>query len=104
VKTTDNKFLVTLNVNPNRFGTNVFTVTVVDSKTNKATTNVGVALYTTMLDMDMGTQNVNLLPDGKGHFSASGDLAMAGNWEIRIQIRTPDNMLHEATVKLITPF
>src|SRR5205807_2469905 len=38
VKTSDNKFLVTLNVNPNRFGTNVFTVTVVDSKTNKATT------------------------------------------------------------------
>ena len=104
VKTSDAKFLVTLNVNPNRFGTNVFTVTVVDSKSNKATTNVGVALYTTMTDMDMGTQNVNLLPDGKGHFSASGDLTMAGNWEIRIQIRTPDNTLHEATVKLLTPF
>jgi nitrogen fixation protein FixH len=104
VRTTDNKFTVTLNVNPNRFGTNVFTVTVVDNSTHKTTTNVGVALYTTMLDMDMGTDNVNLLPDGKGHFSASGDLAMAGDWQIRIQIRTPDNTLHEATVKLVTPF
>jgi copper transport protein len=104
VRTTDNKFTVTLNVNPNRFGTNVFTVTIVDNSTHKTTTNVGVALYTTMLDMAMGTDNVNLLPDGKGHFSASGDLSMAGDWQIRIQIRTPDNTLHEATVKLVTPF
>jgi hypothetical protein len=104
LNTTDNKFTVTLNVNPNRFGTNVFTVTVVDNSTHKTTTNVGVALYTTMLDMDMGTDNVNLLPDGKGHFSASGDLAMAGHWQIRIQVRTPDNTLHEATVTLDTLF
>ncbi|HEX6477644.1 MAG TPA: copper resistance protein CopC [Ktedonobacteraceae bacterium] len=104
VRTSDNKFTVTLNVNPNRFGTNVFTVTVVDNSTHKTTTNVGVALYTTMLDMDMGTDNVNLLPDGKGHFSASGDLSMAGDWLIKVQIRTPDNTLHEASVHLITPF
>jgi len=104
LNTTDNKFTVTLNVNPNRFGTNVFTVTVVDNSTHKTTTNVGVALYTTMLDMDMGTDNVNLLPDGKGHFSARGDLSMAGHWQIRIQVRTPDNTLHEATVTLDTPF
>ena len=104
VKTTDNKFTVSFNVNPNRFGTNVFTVSVVDNKTGKPTTNVGVSLYTTMLDMDMGTDNVNLLPDGKGHFSASGDLSMGGNWQIRIQIRTPDDTLHEASVKFLVPF
>ncbi len=104
VRTTDNKFTATLTVNPNRFGTNVFTVSVVDNSTGKADTNIGVSLYTTMLDMDMGTDTVNLLPDGKGHFSASGDLAMAGDWEIRIQIRTPDNTLHEAKVHLLTPF
>jgi len=77
---------------------------VVDNSTGKADTNIGVSLYTTMLDMDMGTDTVNLLPDGKGHFSASGDLAMAGDWEIRIQIRTPDNTLHDAKVHLVTPF
>ena len=104
VRTTDNKFSVLLTVNPNRFGTNVFTTTVTDTSTGKTTTNVGVVLYTTMLDMDMGTDSINLLPDGKGHFSASGDLAMAGDWQIRIQIRTPDTTLHEATVKLTTPF
>lgn len=104
VHTTDNKFSVLLTVNPNRFGPNVFTTTITDTSTGKTTTNVGVVLYTTMLDMDMGTHSINLLADGKGHFSASGDLAMAGNWQIRIQIRTPDTTLHEATVKLVTPF
>jgi len=104
VRTTDNKFTATLTVNPNRFGTNVFTVSVVDTSTGKAETNIGVSLYTTMLDMAMGTDTANLLPDGKGHFSASGDLSMAGDWQIRIQIRTPDNTLHEAKVKLVTPF
>ena len=103
-RTTDGKFTVTLSVNPNRFGTNVFTVSAVDTTTNTPATNIGVSLYTTMLDMDMGTDTVNLLPDGKGHFSGSGDLSMPGNWEIRIQIRTPDATLHEARVKLVTPF
>ena len=102
--TKDGKFMVTLSVNPNRFGTNVFTVSAVDTATGKQATNIGVSLYTTMLDMDMGTDTVNLLPDGKGHFSGSGDLAMPGNWEIRIQIRTPDATLHETSVKLVTPF
>ena len=104
VKTSDNKFTVTLNINPNRFGPNVFTVSVVDNSTGKPAINVGVALYTTHLEMDMGTDTVNLQPDGKGHFSATGDLSMSGHWQIRIQIRTPDNTLHEATVYLSTPF
>jgi copper transport protein len=102
--TKDGKFRVTLSVNPNRFGTNVFTVSAVDTATGKAATNIGVSLYTTMLDMDMGTDTINLLPDGKGHFSGTGDLSMPGNWEIRIQIRTPDATLHETSVKLVTPF
>ena len=104
VLTKDGKYTATLTVNPNRFGTNVFTVSVVDKSTGQPVTNIGVTLYTTMLDMDMGTSSVNLLPDGKGHFSTRGDLAMAGSWQIRIQIRTPDATLHEAIVKLITTF
>lgn len=104
VATSDKKFSVTLDINPNRFGSNLFTVTVVDTPTGKVTTNVGVALYTTMLDMDMGTDSVNLLPDGKGHFSANGDLSMGGHWQVRIQIRTPDQTLHEASVTFFTPY
>jgi copper transport protein len=104
VKTTDNKFTLNLTITPNRFGTNVFTVSAIDNSTGKATTNIGVSLYTTMLDMDMGTDTVNLQPDGKGNFSAPGDLSMSGNWSIRIQVRTPDSTLHEARVQFFTPY
>ncbi len=52
-----------------------------------------------MLDMDMGTDSINLQPNGQGKFSANGDLSMAGHWQVRIQIRTPDNTLHEVKVK-----
>lgn len=104
VHTSDNKFTTTLEVNPNRFGTNVFTVTVTDIGTGKIDTNVGVSISTTMLDMDMGTDIISLPPDGKGHFSGGGDLSMAGNWQISIQIRTTDHSLHEAIVKIVTPF
>ncbi len=104
VKTTDGKFTIALTVNPNTAGPNVFTVSVTENSTGKMTTNVGVSLYTTHLDMEMGTDTVNLQPDGKGHFSATGDLVMGGNFQLRIQIRTPDNTLHEATVKEPVPF
>ena len=104
VQTTDGKFTAKLNVNPNRFGTNVFTVTVIDNSTGKATTNVSVSLFTTMLDMQMGTDTVALQANSKGNFSASGDLSMGGNWEIRIVIHTPDATIHEVSVKIFTPF
>ncbi len=105
-KTSDNKYSVTLNINPNKFGTNVFTVTVMDLSTGKqlGANQVGVTVYTTMLDMDMGTDSINLQSNGKGGFSASGDLSMAGNWGIMVQLRTPDNTLHEASFKIDTPF
>lgn len=102
--TSDNAFAVTLSVNPNHFGINLFTVTVYDKSSGKQDTNVGVTLATTMLDMDMGTNTVKLQPDGKGHFSASGQLAMAGHYEFRVLVRATDGALHEAKILLYTPF
>ena len=102
-RTSDGKYTVTLTVKPNAAGPNAFDVSVAEAATGRTVTNVGVTLYTTHLDMDMGTDSVTLQPDGKGHFSATGDLVMGGHWQIRIQIRTLDNKLHEATVKLSTP-
>jgi copper transport protein len=106
IQTADKAFTMTLTVTPNQAGPNRFTVSVVDhrSKNPTATTNVGVSLYTSHLDMDMGTDTLNLQPDGKGHFTATGDLVMGGHWQIRMQIRTPQNTLHEAIVKLTVPF
>ena len=103
-KTKDGTLTVTLYINPNRAGPNGFLVRVADARTGAPVTNVGVSLYTTILDMDMGTDSVNLQPDGKGHFSGTGDLVMGGNWQIRIQVRTPNNTLHETTIKMVTAF
>jgi nitrogen fixation protein FixH len=75
---------------------------VVDNHTGKPTTEVGVSLYTTYLDREIGTGTVNLQPDGKGHFRASGDLTVGGHWQILVQVRTVENTLHEATIKLST--
>jgi len=106
VKTSDGKYTVALNINPNRFGTNVFTVEVTDASTGKTlgANEVSVTLFTTMLDMAMGTDSVSLPPDGKGGFSGSQDLVMSGDWGIEIQLRTPDQTLHEANFKITTPF
>jgi copper transport protein len=104
VTTSDARFTALLEVNPNRFGTNVFTVTVTDKSTGQVDTKVGVTISMTMLDMDMGTDSISLLPDGKGHFSGSGDLSMAGNWQISIQIRAADHTLHEANANIVTAF
>lgn len=104
VHTSDNKFAAQLEVNPNRFGANVFTVTVTDSSTGKIDTSVSVTLSLTMLDMDMGTDIISLPPDGRGHFSGTGDLSMSGNWQLSVQIRTPDHTLHQAIANIVTPF
>jgi len=100
-RTADGRFTVALTVTPDQAGPNTFTVSVVDNHTGKPTTEVGVSLYTTYLEREIGTGTVNLQPDGKGHFSARGDLTVGGHWQIRVQIRTVENTLHETIIKLL---
>ncbi|WP_176728950.1 copper resistance CopC/CopD family protein [Thermogemmatispora onikobensis] len=102
--TSDGRFTVTLTISPNRFGTNTFTVKVSDRQTQRPATQIGVTLYLNMLDMDMGTEVLNLQPAADGSFSGHGDLTMSGDWLARIQVRTLDNKLHEAQIKFFTPF
>ena len=73
-----------------------------DANSGKAATSVQVRLSTTMLDMDMGTNTVALQPNGPGSYRTQGELSMSGHWQIRILVRTADDVLHEATIKLDT--
>jgi hypothetical protein len=41
-------------------------------------------LSTTMLDMDVGSDEIGLQPNGHNQYSAQGTLSMAGHLEIRI--------------------
>ena len=102
LKTTDGQFVIQFSVTPNRLGLNVFTVEVADARSGKPVSGLQVQLATTMLDMDMGTDQVNLLPDGHGQYSAQGTLSMGGHWEIRLLLRTSDTTLHRASVMFDT--
>jgi copper transport protein len=94
--------VIQFSVTPNRLGLNVFTVGVEDARSGNPAPSLQVQLTTTMLDMDMGTDQVDLLPDGHGQYSAQGTLSMGGHWEIRLLLRTPDTTLHQASAKLDT--
>ncbi len=104
VKTTDGTLSIALYLNPNSAGPNGLQVSVADARTGAPVTNVEVLVSATILDMDMGTQAYTLQPDGKGHFSGTINLLMSGHWQLRVQVRTHDKTLHEATVKVTTPF
>lgn len=101
LKTTDGQFVVQFSVTPNRLGLNVFTVVVQDASSNKPVPGLQVQLTTTMLDMDMGTDEMSLPPDGQGQYSAQGTLSMGGHWEIGILLRTQSG-LHKTSVELAT--
>jgi copper transport protein len=100
-QTQDKVFTAKFSISPNVFGNNVFTVSVFDKK-GAPVNNVSVTLYTSSLDMDMGIDQINLKPDGQGHYSANGELSMPGNWQVRIVIRTPDHVQHVGAVRFRT--
>jgi nitrogen fixation protein FixH len=102
LKTTDGQFRVQFSVTPNRPGLNLFTVGVEDASSGKPASAMQVQLSTTMLDMDMGTDQVNLQSNGQGQYSAQGTLSMSGHWEMRIVLRTSNTTLHVASVELNT--
>jgi putative copper export protein/methionine-rich copper-binding protein CopC len=105
-QTSDSKYTVTLSISPNRFGTNVFAVQVIEISTGKQlnANQVGVTVSTIMLDMDMGATSTDLQSDGKNGFRASIDFPMGGNWRIDVRLHTLDNTLHTASFKIYTPF
>jgi copper transport protein len=102
LKTTDGQFVIQLSVTPNRLGLNNFIVGVENATNGKPAPAMQAQLSTTMLDMDMGTDEIGLQPNGHGQYSTQGTLSMAGHWEIRILLHTPDATLHEASVEIDT--
>ena len=104
VKTSDQMFLIQLHVTPNQLGTNSFTVVVKKANGSNPTSPLHVRLHSTMLDMNMGTDTFDLPQNGKAQqYSAQNFLDMGGNWEISIDLQTPDQTLHTASVHLVVP-
>lgn len=85
---------VTLMVNPGKFGTNTFTV-VVKNPDGTLASNGTVFLETEMVEMDMGTNEIDLKPTtAPGAYSGQGEIAMAGHWRITVVIRTKEDPGH----------
>ena len=99
VKTSDGLFIVQFRVTPNRLGANTFVVIPTTSSGKKPASTMKVHLDTTMLDMDMGTDIIDLQADKSGNYNGQGYLTMAGNWQIRIELVTTDGKIHETSVK-----
>jgi hypothetical protein len=81
-------YAVTLKVAPAKFGTNSFLATVKD-KNGKPVEGASVLLQTTMLDMDMGTQSLQLQAvgaDSPGTYGGQADLDMGGDWGLVIKV------------------
>jgi copper transport protein len=86
-----NGLAITLDIAPATFGTNTFTVTVKDAQ-GKPIQGAAVLVQTTMLDMDMGVQNVQLKAAGAsspGVYSGQSDLTMAGHWDVLVKVLPP---------------
>ena len=91
-------YTVSLKVAPDTFGTNTFTVTLADTKGHPML-GAAVLAETTMLDMDMGTDVLQLQADSssQGTFSGQSELTMAGHWQVRLRILPP----HEKTFVVV---
>jgi putative copper export protein len=90
---------VTLRVDPGKFGTNTFSL-LVENPDNTPAEGASVFLISSMVEMDMGTNTINLTPSGQpGTYTGQGVLSMAGHWRLKAVIRTlqDPNHLHRTT-------
>jgi len=104
MRTTDTRFIIVLDITTSRCCVNTFAMSVREAGSEKLVANVSLLLFTTLLDMRMGTDTVSVRPDGKGGFSAQSDLGMGGLWQLCIGIRTTDRRRHEACVKVLLAY
>lgn len=84
-------YSITLKVTPDTFGTTTFTVTINDVQQHPVQ-GAAVLAQTTMLDMDMGTDVLQLqaASSSAGTFSGQAELTMAGHWQVRLRILPPN--------------
>jgi len=100
-------YRVTLNVSPDSFGTNTFTVIVTNAQ-KQPITGAAIQLQEGDLDMDMGIQTIQLKAVGAsspGVYTGQSDILMAGHWSITVKVSPPkSNQFHTATFKLTVSY
>jgi hypothetical protein len=89
---TAHSYAVTLRVSPATFGYNTFSVTLRDAS-GALVNDASVEIFTTMLDMDMGTQSARLSPAkaSPGVYTGGSQLPMAGHWQVEVKVTPPSS-------------
>ncbi len=89
---TAESYAVTLRVSPATFGYNTFSVTLRDAH-GTLVNDASVEIFTTMLDMDMGTQSAKLSPAkaSPGVYTGGSQLPMAGHWQVAVKVMPPSS-------------
>jgi copper transport protein len=96
--TTDLRFMLLLTITPDSPGTNVFTVQVLNDNEQEVI-NVNISASLTE-NMSTTSQTLNFQSDGQGKFTAYVNFATSDYWTAHFQVRTPDNVLHEASTTI----
>lgn len=84
-------YTISLEVTPDSFGTNTFTVKVQDAQ-HHPVKGAAILIETQMLDMDMGTDTTQLqaVAATPGSYSGQSDLTMAGHWRLVVRLLPPN--------------
>ncbi|HEX9069017.1 MAG TPA: CopD family protein, partial [Ktedonobacterales bacterium] len=84
-------YAMKVTVSPATFGTNTVTAVLTTANTHQPVAGAGVIVTTSDLDMDMGSDHVQLQAvDGSpGTYSGSIDFAMGGRWGLTMQVLPP---------------
>jgi copper transport protein len=84
-------YTITLKVSPDTFGTNTFTVIVADAQ-HHPVQGAAVLAEFTCVDMDMGTETLQLQAQSASSdtFSGPGELTMEGHWQVQLRILPPN--------------
>ena len=85
-------YSVTVKLAPGTFGTNTFTVAVKNAD-GTPMTGGGVYFLTSMVEMDMGENEIDLAenPAVHGEYTGQGELPMAGHWHLKTFVRAPSD-------------
>lgn len=76
---------------------------IVKKATGQLVSNAQVTLSSSMLTMDMGTEEIVAHPQSPGIYQAQAHFSMSGSWEVRIRIVAPGAPATSTTFDITAP-
>lgn len=95
---------ISLSTNPDPLqpGAATFMIDVKD-KNGKPVDNAKVSFDLNMTTMNMGTQQGDATPQGKGRYSVEGRISMRGPWRVSTKVTMPDGSVENKDITVEVP-